>query len=355
MAHTGGTSLLNDGIPLTSLAILRMIDETGLQMRALSGSQIRSLLPIEKCISLMRDAMREVSQGRAALPLRHAMPIPNGRGLLGLMYGGMCVPDYFGIKLVSLFPGNRTAGISTHMGLFVLYESQQGKPVAIMDASTLTGLRTAAASAVATDALARADSSVLTILGTGQQASDHIPAMLAVRKFREIRVWGRSQEHARAFVQQHRDCGCKLIVSIDIADAVSGADVVCTVTSAAEPILTGDAVSPGTHLNVVGSSVPSAAEVDTQLVARSRFFCDYRGSAVVQAGELLRAIREGAIDESHIVGEVGDVLAGRIPGRRNAQEITLYKSLGVIAQDIVAAASVFAEAESRGIGGSVSI
>lgn len=324
-------------------------------MRAISGSQIRSLLPIEKCISLMREAMREVSRRTAALPLRHAMPIPNGRGMLGLMYGGMCVPDYFGIKLVSLFPANRTAGISTHMGMFVLYESQQGRPVAIMDASALTALRTAAASAVATDALARADSSVLAIVGTGQQASDHIPAMLAVRKFREIRVWGRSHEHAREFVQQHRNCGCKLIASVNIADAIGGADVVCTVTSAAKPILAGDAVTPGTHINVVGSSVPSAAEIDTQLVVRSRFFCDYRDSAMAQAGELLTAIREAAIDESHIVGEIGDVLAGRVTGRRDAHEITLYKSLGVIAQDIAAAASVFAEAERSGIGGSVII
>jgi ornithine cyclodeaminase len=328
-----------------------MSSHAKIPLRILSRQQVESLLPVEDCIPVIRDAMVQVSRDRAQLPLRHGLKIPGRDGMLGMMYGSMAEPESFGIKLVSLFPNNRSIGLSTHMGLMVLYDSEHGRPRALIDASALTAIRTAAASAVATDVLARSDSQVLAVLGTGEQAAFHLSALLHVRRFRSVRMWGRSKASVDGFIGKLRISPMPHIhVSDAPADAVRESDVVCTVTSSPVPILAGDDVRPGTHVNLVGSSMATAREVDSQFVARARFYCDLRESLLAQGGEFLRAIEEGVIAEAHLVGEIGSVIDGVIPGRREPSEITVYKSLGVFAQDLAAATQLLHAAERLGVG-----
>jgi ornithine cyclodeaminase len=322
-----------------------------MEIRVIDEPLIRELLPPETCIEVVDETMREVSRGNVELPLRRGMKLPNGNGVLGMMPGYLGAPECFGIKLVSLFPGNHAAGLPSHLGLMVLYEALQGKPIAILDGNVITGVRTAAASAVATRALARADAAKLAVLGTGDQAREHIPAILAVRDIREIALWGRDHDKAtvlaEALSEVHR---IPITASVKVGTAVEDADIICTVTSTREPILNGAWIPAGAHVNLVGSSVPNAREVDTAAVLRGRFFVDYRTSTLNQAGELLTAMNEGAVDENHIVGEIGELLLGEVEGRQSLDEITIYKSLGIAAQDLAAAWHVYTEAAASGQG-----
>lgn len=314
-------------------------------IRFLNARDVRELLPYDACIEVVRKAMITVSVGGAHLPLRQLMRLPTGNGALGMMPGYLSDPACFGIKLVSLFPANHAAGRSSHLGLSVLYEAEFGQPVAILDGATITAIRTAAASTVATLALARPDASTLGIIGTGEQAESHIRAMYATKRFDACWVWGRSAEHATALVKELTSAGFKgLRTAGSISEVIARADVVCTVTGSPEPILRGADLREGLHLCLVGASLPQFREVDDECVKRSRFFVDLRASAFAQAGELLHAIQEGVVTESHVLGEIGEVLAGTKPGRTNAREITVYKSLGIAAQDLAAGAYVHQQA-----------
>jgi len=321
-------------------------------MIVLSGADVAALLPAEAAIAIVREAMIAVSAGKANLPLRSIVDV-GGPNRLGIMPGAMSEPACYGAKLISLFPDNPAAGYSSHEGAMVLFESGHGKVVAMMNAGPLTAIRTAAASAVATDALARHDASVLAIVGTGEQADHHIDAMLAVRPVRQLRIVGRSLDKADALagkaVARHPSLAA-VSSSTDIRTAVRDADIVCTVTSADEPILPGRWIAPGTHLNVVGSSIPSKREIDEEMVCRAAIFVDYRPSTFAQAGEIIRAIEAGRIGRDHVRAEIGEVLAGAAPGRERADQITLYRSLGVAAQDLACAAYCAEQARERGMG-----
>ena len=322
-----------------------------MKIRMISGDELRRILTYPACVGVVRQAMIEVSRRNVSMPLRHAMPVPNGRGMFGKMYGYLGNPESFGIKMVALYPGNVAAGLSSHMGLVVLHEATHGAPVAIMEAGLVTAIRTAAASAVATDALARRDATNLAILGTGEQAASHLRAIPVVRAIGRVKVWGRNPDHVRTFIAAHGGVVPLALEAADsVAAAVADADIVCAVTSSPTPILLGRDVRPGTHVNLVGSSFPDKAEADTELVVKSRYFVDYRESTLAQAGEFLKARAEGAVDDGHIVAEIGEVLAGNAKGRTSPEEVTIYKSLGVIAQDLASASYVLAEAERLGLG-----
>ncbi len=320
-----------------------------MKIRILRGAEIKALLPMAACIDLMRTTMIAVSEGRARLPLRAVTPVSNG--LLGVMPGALAEPDCFGVKLLSLFPGNPAAGLSSHLGLVLLFEPEHGRPVAMLDAAELTAIRTAAVSGLATRLLAREDAGDLAILGSGEQAGSHLAAMLAVRDLRRVRVWSRTPAHAAAFAEeQGARHGIEIETSPTAEAAVAGADLVCTVTGSPEPILRGDWIAPGAHLNVVGASRIAAAEIDTAAVAKARFFVDFRESARHEAGELKRAIDAGAVTADHVLGEIGEVANGTVAGRRSANDITLFKSLGVAAEDLASAHFVLRRAEAEGVG-----
>jgi ornithine cyclodeaminase len=325
-------------------------------MLTLSNADIRALLPMTGAIDLVAKAMGVASAGRATLPLRHAMPldVPN---LLGIMPGAMQEPACFGTKLISLYPNNPAKGYSSHLGLMVLFERDHGTPMAIMDAGLLTAIRTAAASAVASRILARADASVLAIIGTGEQAQHHIEAICAVRPIAKVRIAGRTAERGKVFADKMAEKYPQLDIQAaqNIRDAVLDADIVCTVTSARDTVLCGDWIRQGTHVNAVGASVPSLREIDENLLVKSGLFVDYRPSALAQARDIIEALANGVITKDHILGEIGEVLNGSVTGRKDAEQVTLYRSMGIAAQDLVCAYHVAEQAKIRGLGISVSI
>jgi ornithine cyclodeaminase len=236
----------------------------------------------------------------------------------------------------------------------MLFDPEVGVPAAIMDASEITAIRTAAASGVATRLLAREDADTLAILGTGVQARTHLEAMLVARPIRQVRIFSPDQANCKRFAERN-----KAMATIEVAGsaraAVEGASIVCTVTSSPTPVVEGAWLSPGTHINAVGACFPTARELDGEAVARSRMFVDSRESAQNESGDFLLAKREGAIGDDAILGEIGEVLAGTLPGRRNADEITLFNSLGVAIEDLAAANHVLTEARERGIGTRVAL
>jgi ornithine cyclodeaminase/alanine dehydrogenase-like protein (mu-crystallin family) len=324
-----------------------------MSLRVIDGAQVRAELDAGDCIGLLRDAMIALSDGRARQPLRGILDLDGGDAF-GLMPGALA-DGSFGAKLISVFPRNFERGLSSHQGAIVLFDRDTGAPVALVDASAVTAVRTAAASALATDALARPDARVLALLGYGEQAATHLDALSRVRTLTEVRVWGRSRERAEAFVAKHSGVSptANLHVVDDVAAAVNGADIVCCLTAAQEPILFGEQLAPGMHVNLVGSGRAGPVEVDHDVVLRVRFFADHRESVLRQGAEFLRAKQAGLVDDTHVLGEIGDVLAGRIEGRRDASDITLYKSLGSIVQDLAAAQFLLRRAQDRGFGTTV--
>jgi ornithine cyclodeaminase len=303
------------------------------------------------CVDLMHRTMIAVSERRVVLPLRSVMVMPGELGMLGNMPGYLAEPECFGVKLVSLIPRNKPPHHSSHLGLVLLFEAEHGCPVALLDAAEITAIRTAAASGLATRLLARPEAGDLALLGAGEQARSHLEAMLAVRTLRRIRVWARDSDKAAAFANAE---GTRHQVTIErsatVHEAVAGADIICTVTKAREPILLGEQLTAGAHLNVVGSSIATTAEIDTPAVVKSRFFVDYRESTVNEGGEYLRALRAGAITPEHILGEIGEVANGTKIGRRSSSDVTLYKSLGIAPQDLASAHYVLEKARAAGVG-----
>ena len=308
--------------------------------------EVRARLDYEGCIAAVRAAMIDFSADGKPQPLRSIFEIAPGK-LFGLMPGALAAPHGFGAKVLSVFADPAQLGRSAHRGIVVLFDRGSGRVVCIADAGEVTEIRTAAASAVATDALAREDARILTLFGCGAQAASHIRALVRVRRLREILVWGRSVERAAAFAKEMQcEVGIPVRAVAEGREAASAADIICTVTSSRTPVLLGEWVRPGAHVNAVGSSHAGPVEIDHALVRASRYIVDSRRSALAAAAEFLLAKEAGLIDDSHIVAEIGEVLLGRIPGRRSLEEITVYKSLGHIVQDLAAVSYLHARAGS---------
>jgi ornithine cyclodeaminase/alanine dehydrogenase-like protein (mu-crystallin family) len=306
--------------------------------------EVRRRLTYEVCIPIVRQAMIALSAGETRQHLRSIIPLAEGR-MFGIMPGALGERAFFGAKLISVFPENFSKGMQSHQGVVVLFDPETGAVAAIAHAGEVTAIRTAAASAVATDALARADATRLAILGYGEQAETHLRAIAQVRPLSSVAVWGRSPDLAATFAtRMSAETGLAVTAAIEVRAAVADADIVCTVSGAVEPILLGAWVRPGTHLNLVGSSRAGPTEVDNDLVVRSRFIADYKEGVLLQGAEFLNAKAAGLIGDDHIVGEIGDVLSGKIAGRQSPDQITAYKSLGHIVQDL---ASVQALYEAR--------
>ncbi|THD81685.1 MAG: ornithine cyclodeaminase family protein [Phenylobacterium sp.] len=294
---------------------------------------IRRALSFETCVTLMREAMTAVSSGGISQPARQILPLAGGKGAFGIMPGA-AADGRFGAKLISVFHQPEGSSLPSHQGVVVLFDPQTGAPLGVLDAGEITRIRTAAASALATDVLARPDAHRLLVLGTGEQADAHVRAIAGVRPLSRIMLWGRNPARAQALADELAHDGLAAEVAADLPTAAGQADIICTTTAAAEPILLGAWLSEGVHVNLVGSSRAGPTEVDDDLVARSRFFVDSRENVLAQGAEFVRARAAGRVDDSHIVGEIGEVLLGAVAGRRSATEITAYKSLGCVAQDL---------------------
>jgi ornithine cyclodeaminase len=310
-------------------------------MRVIEREEVAGRLTYEVCMPVVRRAMIALSQGETRQLLRSIVPLGGGRAF-GIMPGAMGEGAVFGAKLISVFPENFTKGRQSHQGVVVLFDGASGEVVCVVHAGEVTAIRTAAASAVATDALARPDASRLAILGYGEQATTHARAISKVRPLASITVWGRSTERAQGFAERTAaELGLPVRASPSAEAAVAEADIICTVTNAAEPILLGRWVRPGTHVNLVGSSAAGPVEVDDDLVVRSRYIADYRPGVLAQGAEFLKAKAAGLVGDDHVVGEIGQVLAGDLPGRQSADQITAYKSLGHVVQDLAAAQALY--------------
>ncbi|HYU31863.1 MAG TPA: ornithine cyclodeaminase family protein [Thermoanaerobaculia bacterium] len=317
-------------------------------MLTLNREEVERLLPMGECIEVMAEALSALARGEALQPLRQAHWLPDRHGLLGVMPGALWDGDggtVLGIKVITVFPGNHERGEESHLGSVLLFEGEMGKPLASLDAAAVTEIRTAAASGLATRLLAREDAGDLALLGSGVQARSHLAAMKEVRPLRRVRVWSRHPENARRFAAEESERhGLSIETAATAREAVEGADLVCTVTSAREPVVEGAWLAPGTHVNAAGACTPATRELDTEAVRRARVFVDRRESALAEAGDLLIPIREGALAEDHIAGELGDLLLGRLPGRQSPDEITLFESLGIAIEDVAAARHVWRKA-----------
>ncbi|MFQ5742577.1 MAG: ornithine cyclodeaminase family protein [Acidobacteriota bacterium] len=322
-----------------------------MQVIVVSQQQVRRLLPMAECIEVMAGALETLARDGAINPLRSALLLPGKIGLLGMMPSFLEEPPAVGIKVVTVFPGNHGTRFDAHQGAVLLFETRNGCLLAIIDASEITAIRTAAVSGLATRLLAREEAADLAILGTGVQARTHLQAMLAARPLRRVRVWSRNPEHVRAFAErQSTRHGIEVEAATSARQAIEGADIICTTTSSKEPVLEGEWLSVGAHINAVGSSIRSTRELDTDAVVRSRLFVDRRKFTVNEAGDFLFPKQEGAIDDAHIRGEIGEILLGRCRGRESNDEITLFKSLGLAVEDLAAAHHVYQKAVETGLG-----
>ncbi|MBK5259088.1 MAG: ornithine cyclodeaminase family protein [Thermoanaerobaculia bacterium] len=301
--------------------------------------EVHALLSYAECITVMEEALTALARDEADNPLRSKLSGRGASGLLGLMpaYRGGNEPIY-ALKEVCVFPGNRARGLDSHLGAVLLHSGTTGELIAIVNASAITAIRTAAVSALATRLLAREEASVLAILGSGTQAEAHLAAIPLVRPIREVRIYSRS-----------RAAGPHTASSAE--KAVRGADIIVTATNSREPVLLREWVADGAHINAVGSSIASARELDAATVGASSLFVDRRESTINESGDYLFALREGAIvGPQHIRAEIGEILTGRAQGRHSPTEITLFKSLGLAVEDLYAAAFVFEKAGRMGAG-----
>jgi ornithine cyclodeaminase len=312
---------------------------------------VRDLLPMKSCVGLMRDALTAFARGDAVLPLRSMMRLPDGSGILGLMPGYLGHPQSFGLKVVSVMPGNHGTPYDSHQGVVMLFGLVHGEPLAILDATAITAIRTAAAPAAATDELARADAGDLAIIGAGAQGRSHLAAMRAVRKLRRVRLWSRTRANAERFAREEAAAlGFAIEVTASAEDAVRGADLICTTTAARDPVLRGAWLSPGAHVNAVGACFAATRELDTDAVRRARFFTDCRESCLNEAGDFLIPRKEGAITDPHLLGELGEVFLGKVAGRVSADDVTVFESLGIALEDLAAAHDIHRRALESGAG-----
>jgi ornithine cyclodeaminase len=320
-------------------------------VKIIDRETVARLLTYDAAVPLMREAMIALSAGRTRQTLRQVISLDAG-ALFGVMPGSN--EATFGAKLISVFPANFARGLQSHQGGVMLFDPAGGAPAALIHAGEITAIRTAAASAAATDVLARPDAIVLALLGYGEQALTHARALMAVRSIRQIRVWGRDVGRARAMAERlTAELGRQASAAPTVREAVDGADIVCTLTPAKDPILAGADVDAGTHVNLVGAGTAAQREADDDLVVRGRLFADHREGVVRQGGEVLHAIAAGRIDEAHVLGEIGEVMAGHKRGRISRSDVTVYKSLGAITQDLAAGWFVYQRALELGLGADV--
>ena len=320
-----------------------------------SHREVAGLLPMPDCIDAMADAFRQLAIGDARLPLRQVVSLPNSRNLLALMPGqlGLNARDRsaVGAKVITVFPGNDATPLDSHLGVVLLFEAEMGRLLAIIDASSITAIRTAAVSGVATKLLSNPDAGDLGLLGAGVQAMTHLEAMRAVRSIRRVRVWSRTDERGARFADKARQ---RLGMAVEVAESaeacVRGADIICTVTASHEPVLRGSWVADGAHINAVGSALPAARELDTAIVTRSHLYVDRRESALAEAGDILIPIAEGAFNADHIRGDLGEVLMGAVAGRESRGDVTLFKSLGLAIEDLAAARHIYERGVALGTG-----
>ena len=323
-----------------------------MKLLVLSDAAVRELLPPGDIADAMRTALTALARGEADQPLRTLLKPEHAAGFMGLMPAYLSGRDpAYAVKAICVMPANPARGLDSHQGVVLLSSAETGQPLALLNASAVTAIRTAAVSAVATDLLARADATELAIIGTGVQARAHLRAISASRRLTQVRVAGRDAATAAKFAAELAGPDGPPVTACGSAEqAVAGAGVVVTATSSAEPVLRYEWLAPGTHINAVGACLPRHRELDANTVAAAGFFADSKESVRAESGDFLLALAEGAIGPDHIRAELGEILIGSAPGRADDQEITVFESLGVAVEDLAAAALAYRKAAASGAG-----
>lgn len=320
------------------------------RFRLLTEAHVAALLPLADLIAAMEMALARFSAGEVLQPVRSVLTVGPQKAYFGLMPAYVAQPPQLGAKIVTVFGGNHARGLPSHLATIFLLDPDTGALIAIMDGRYITEARTAAVSAVSARHLARPDAATLAILGTGVQARSHLEALAAVRPLRDVRVWSPKPASRERFVSEMSGHGPALAAAPSAEAAVRGADLIVLVTSSPTPVIEDAWVAPGTHVISVGACRPDQREMDPALVARGRLVVDSRAAALVESGDVVLGIREGRFEASHVSGELGDVVRGRLDGRRTADEITIFKSLGMAVEDVVAADLVYRRALESGAG-----
>ena len=317
----------------------------------LSEQDVRIVLPLHDLIDAMESALAGFSSREVTQPLRTVIEIGLQKAFVGIMPAFITEPAALGTKVVSVFGSNTAVGLPTHLATIVLLDPMTGELLAIMDGRFITEARTAAVSAVSVKRLARPDAARLAIIGSGVQARSHLEAIGSVRQLQEVRVWSRSLDNRVAFAREMRArTKAPINVAASAKDAVTGADLIVLATASREPVIQSGWIASGAHVCAVGACRPDQREMDTTLVRRGRLFVDSRTGALAEAGDVIIPMKEGAFDESHLAGELGDVILGRVAGRTSADEVTIFKSLGMAVEDVAAAHLAFVKAAERGLG-----
>lgn len=323
-----------------------------MKILVLDNRQIRELLLMTECIGLMADALSSLARGEVYQPLRTIIRPPEARGLLGLMPAFRAGErSAFGMKAICVFPENPAKGKDAHQGAVMLFSRETGEMLALMNASGITAIRTAAVSAVATRLLAREDARRLGIIGAGVQARTHLAALAAIRPIEHARVACRNIEHAEKLAREMQPQVSFPIQPVRTnEEAVRGADLIVTATSSLEPVINKEWISPGAHVNAIGTHSPNSREIDSATMAAARIFTDRRESALNEAGDYLLAAKEGLITPDSILGEIGELLIGTKTGRTSGNDITLFKSLGLAIEDVACADYLYRKALSQDAG-----
>jgi ornithine cyclodeaminase len=323
-----------------------------MNMLILNEAEVEELLPMSECISVMEEAFIALARGEVDQPLRTIFRPPNVKGVMAMMPAFRAGQfPLFGLKAICVFPGNAAIGKDAHQGGVMLFDGVTGELLALVNASAITAIRTAAVSALATRVLSKNDANDLAIIGAGVQARAHLSAMACVRKLSRVRISARRLESAEHFAKEMQPQFPFPIEPVEISEAaVRGADLIVTATTSREPVLKHEWISLGTHINAIGTFSPKAREIDTATMVAASLFVDRRESALNEAGDYLIAAQEGAIGADNIRAELGEILIGAHPGRRSPDEVTLFKSLGLAIEDLAAAAHVYQKARKPGVG-----
>ncbi len=321
-------------------------------IRVLTAADVHAALPMPRAISAMREAFAQLADGRANIPARIALPVPHVHGMLLVMPGRSDLPHRLGGKLVSVFPENTEKGLPLIHACMMLLDPQTGAPKALLEGTTLTAIRTGAASGLATDLLARPEASVVAIIGAGVQARTQLEAVCSVRDITQARVFSRTEQSARAFATEMSGRGpipSDLRVARSVRGATAGADIICVATTSSVPVLLREEVPEGCHVNAVGSFTPEMQELDPGLFAAARVVVDQRTATMEEAGEVIAAVQSGQVREEELV-ELGAIVNGTSPGRTDSGEVTVFKSVGVAIQDLAAADHALRSATREGLG-----
>jgi alanine dehydrogenase len=320
------------------------------RFRLLTEAHVKSLLPLEELIQAMETALARFSAGDVQQPVRTVLTVGAQKGFFGVMPASVAEPPQMGAKLVTVFNGNHARGLPSHLATILLFHPDTGALAAVLDGRYITEARTAAVSAVSAKAMARNDATRLALIGSGVQARSHLAALRLVRPLDDVRVWSPQAVSRDRFVADASHLGVKVRATDSAEAAVNGADIVVLVTSSPTPVVEAAWVAPGTHVISVGACRPDQREMAPELVARARLVVDSRAAALVESGDIVQGIREQRFDASHVAGELGEVLLGRVAGRRDRDEVTIFKSLGMAVEDVAAADLVYRRAEDTGAG-----